>query len=126
MINLMNLTNEHAEVWIRVDMISSFYYIPSKDRTYVYVGPSQELNVYDFNGNHVAEIIAAIQGYSYVDGVRMVNGQIVIDPEKKPCEGCWYDEHYWDEPIAGCVMPCEKCARRGKLKDYYTKEEPSE
>ena len=63
MTKLINLKAELSEVWIRVDMISSFYYYEAKDVTYVYVGPSQNLNVYEFPGNHVDEIIAAIHGW---------------------------------------------------------------
>ena len=55
-------TETDITVFMRTDMISSFFYMKDKDITEVFVGPSAQLNVYHFPGDHTDRIINAIMG----------------------------------------------------------------
>lgn len=74
---LIKLRTETVEAYIRINMISSFYYSEKKDTTYVYIAGEEE--PYACPGNYVEEIVAAIHGYYFIDGCRMKDGQVIIE-----------------------------------------------
>jgi len=57
------ITNKGIKVWIRTEMISSFFYSEEENVTTVFVGPANALNAFNFPGNHTEELIAAIHGW---------------------------------------------------------------
>lgn len=56
------ITDNGVKVWIRIEMISSFYYSEEENATTVFVGPANVLNAFKFPWNHTDEIIVAIHG----------------------------------------------------------------
>ena len=58
---LISLKSETGvTVFMRTDMISSFFYVKDKDITEVVIGPAAEVNAYHFPGDHTDRIINAI------------------------------------------------------------------